>query len=287
MKVFRYIFILFISFLFSQNSLTSQNLETSYLFAKDRIQMGQYHEAIETLQRVIYFDKEKTYKDAYQSLAQCYHATQNFDQAVRYYDIAYYLTDNDSLKYEMSFNKTNCLLQQGQLKYALIELYNLPAELPHYFKNKKHFYMGIVEFGQENFEAAKENFLYLVKDNPKATAAIEDLFVKNEKVSRLNPQLAQWLSVFIPGLGQMYAGDFSAGINSLLINVAFYTLFISVAFSATFWEALLFVFPWFQRYYSGGIKSAKRITIQKQAEKHSKVYKKILKELEKAQLSTR
>jgi len=269
-----------LSILLAHLSLQGQDLPTTYQFAQDRIALGEFDEAIEALHRVVFFDKEKEYKEAYGSLAECYHLSQNLDQAIRYYDIAYFLTDDDSLKYEFLFNKTNCLLQQHKFKYALVELYNLPDSLPQYFEDKKHFYTAIVDFGQEDYVAAQENFLKLVKGNEKATEEINNLFVKNDKLKRFNPKTALWLSTFVPGLGQMYMGDFQSGINSLLINAAFYVLFVSVIRTGTFWEAILFVYPWFQRYYVGGINGAKRSAVQQKKEKRAEIYQNILWQIE-------
>ena len=60
----------------------------------------------------------------------------------------------------------------------------------------------------------------------------------------------------LPGSGQVYSGNFSSGLNSLLLTTTALSVFtiISIRYSAL--DAILSVFPYYQRYYVGGVVNA-------------------------------
>jgi hypothetical protein len=81
--------------------------------------------------------------------------------------------------------------------------------------------------------------------------AIDSLVKENEERHRVSPVAAQWMSTFLPGLGQMYARDVRNGCNALAISVATGYLLVQSVMNGYFQEALLTDVTLFWRYYSG------------------------------------
>jgi TM2 domain-containing membrane protein YozV len=88
--------------------------------------------------------------------------------------------------------------------------------------------------------------------------------------------LASWLSIFLPGAGQIYAGETLAGINSLLltgffVGVGFYIISISSPI-----DALFTALPWFQRYYQGGFQRAAEMAKHKRTENRNQIFNQVI-----------
>jgi hypothetical protein len=84
------------------------------------------------------------------------------------------------------------------------------------------------------------------------------------------------MSIFLPGLGQFYAGDIKNGLNSLLLTGGFFTIGFIVAINYSLVDAMVAVVPWIQRYYVGGYNRAAGIAENKKKSKQDKVYQAIL-----------
>jgi hypothetical protein len=98
-----------------------------------------------------------------------------------------------------------------------------------------------------------------------------------KKLHRPSPKIAYWMSVVIPGSGQLYAGDIKNGMNSFVLSIGLAILTYNIAVSKSILDALITAFPWWQRYHIGGYNAAKRIAINKRQENRADVFKLIYK----------
>ena len=181
----------------------------------------------------------------------------------------------------MLFRKLSCFLILGNFEYAEIELVNIPDNLTYDQQRHKIFYSAILHFSTEKYEESKKEFLALIDtNNLAARQKIEELFVRNDKISRLSPKRAKILSIILPGLGQFYAGDVKNGFNSLLLTGGIVTWGILAAIgSPAPLDIFITMVPWFQRYYMGGYKRAEVIAENMKKKRRSKVYNQILDEV--------
>jgi tetratricopeptide (TPR) repeat protein len=266
--------------LFMTTNIYSQDLKQTFDFANELFYKKDYKGAAETYRRVIFFDKSDEYRKAcYQNIADCLYETQTYEEAADYYELAYFQAKTDSLKAEILFRKTSCFLLENNLKYAEIELFNLPAKLSEEQERRQRFYFAILHFSNGKFKESESTFLSLVDDSLKRQN-IRELFLKNEKVSKINPKKAKVLSTILPGMGQFYAGDVKNGLNSFLLVGGILTWGVLASIeSPTPLDAVFSMIPWVQRYYTGGIKRAETITVNRIQEKRSRIYNQILDEL--------
>jgi tetratricopeptide (TPR) repeat protein len=271
-----------IVFLFFPFLVHSQDVKQTFDFANELYVKKDYAGAANTYRRVIFFDKKEEYRKlCYKNIADCLYATQNYEEAADYYELAFYQQKTDSTKTEVLFRKLSCFLILGNFEYAEIELVNIPDRLTYEQQRRKTFYSAILHFSTEKYEESKKEFLALVDStNIEARENIEQLFVKNDRISRLSPKKAKILSIILPGLGQFYAGDVKNGFNSLLLTGGVVTWGILAAIgSPAPLDIFITMVPWFQRYYMGGYKKAEVIAENQKKKRRSKVYNQILDEV--------
>jgi tetratricopeptide (TPR) repeat protein len=255
----------------------AQNLAQTYAFAQQAYTQQNDALAIETYERVLFFEAEDSLRPmVYYHLAQCYFNTKNYAKAANYYDLVYHLAQTDSQKTAITLKKIPCLLAQKQHTAALTELYSLAEQNNDPTTRQTiDFYYGVTFFAMNEFEKSQQYFINAVTDTA-AKIAIAQAFIQNKTIDKLKPQTAQWLSTFVPGLGQFYAGDAKNGLNSMVLTGIMGVWAISVARSGTYLDAVFTVLPWFQRYYNGGRERSKIIAEQAIAQRRYQIYIQLL-----------
>jgi len=262
------------------NSLASfgQSLVQTFDFANQLYQQKSYQNAVEAYKRVVYFDSTSLFsKQIYPKIADCLFNLQKYQESADYYDLAYFSTEDSLLKDTYILKKISCFLILQQYDYAEIELLNLDSELPDSLEYDKNFSEAILRFAKEEYDLSEQIFKKLASD----TLAVDALFDKNTKVSKISPKKAKIMSMIMPGLGQLYVGDVKNGLNSFILSAGLFALGVRSAIINNPLDAAISVLPWFQRYYQGGFKKAELIAIAKIQEKRYKIYNQLLDEVEK------
>jgi len=272
--------ILLIGICFFKQQGTAQSLEQTYAHAVEQYELKNTTAATQSFQRVIFFDSTKTYPKAYQYLADCFFTDKNYEQAVVFFDIAAsYQNEKDSLYTELVFNKCNALLLQKKFNQTLIELYSLEDSLSNNFMVKRELYLAITFFGLEKYDESHQHFLE-ISPNIQYQTSIDSLFKENAKISKFSPKKASYLSMGLPGLGQFYSGDLKNGFNSLGLNAVLLSAFLITVSSSGVLNAVLIIYPWYQRYFIGGFQAARRNAIIIKQERRADIYQVFLKKVE-------
>jgi tetratricopeptide (TPR) repeat protein len=258
-------------------ALFSQSVVETYDYAKKQFEEANYELSIKSLHRVIYFGGDEYLFDCSLMLAECYNAIGEAEKALPRYDIAYNLTQDDSVRNEITFRKTASLILLEKYNHALMELYSLDDNLNSYFNDKYSFYMSLIHFRKGDFDLAFGGFESIIPSTDiEGRQRIADLKKECEKIDRINPNTAQWLSLLLPGLGQLYVGEYDNALNSFLINAAFATLYFTVIKSYSLLDGILSIYPWFQRYYIGGFQNAKRLAVEVKDNRRRLVLREVL-----------
>jgi tetratricopeptide (TPR) repeat protein len=263
------------------NSLASfgQSLVQTFDFANQLYQQKSYQNAVEAYKRVVYFDSTSLYSiQIYPKIADCLFNLEKYQESADYYDLAYFSSEDSILKDTYIIKKISCFLILQQYDYAEIEFLNLGSELPESLEYDKNFNEAILRFAKQEYDLSEQIFKKLASD----TLAINALFEKNTKVSKISPKKAKIMSMIIPGLGQLYVGDIKNGLNSFILSAGLFALGVRSAIINNPLDAAISVLPWFQRYYQGGFKKAELIAIAKIQEKRYKIYNQLLDEVEKS-----
>lgn len=185
------------------------------------------------------------------------------------------------------------LLSQQAYDMAKIELFKMAnnQESP-FFRRAARLYMGSLYLSEGSFEKARREFKQL-KENEitdpefqKRVDEIDRLLTQLSATShQKSPRLAKWLSTFVPGAGQLYAGQLLNGLDALALNMATsYFLYRTVERKNYRDAALVFSFLWW-RYYNGNRLRAEEAAIRSNRIKREKISAQIYQLLE--ELSSR
>jgi tetratricopeptide (TPR) repeat protein len=253
----------------------SQTIEETRRFADNMFEAGNLDLALPVYQRIAFFSRPEADPGVLNRIADCFYAGRNLEKALEYYDHSYFAHSDDSLKNEVLFQKINCYIQSHNYNFALIELLGLEDTINQYFARKKDFYLGVTWFGLEDFDKSAAYF-ERVPGSETDKLLIREIFSNKRGFSRPNPRLASWLSVFIPGAGQIYTGESLAGINSFVLTGIFIGLGIYMAYAISPVDAIFTALPWFQRYYQGGFQRAADYAKIKRQENRNVAFNKVL-----------
>jgi tetratricopeptide (TPR) repeat protein len=254
---------------------TAQDLEQTRIFADGLYASGNFTQSLAAYQRVLFFNDKVTDASLLLRIADNFLACGDKERAIEYFDHAYYAQSDDSLKVEVLFKKAGCYLRNQDYNYALIELLSLNADPTRWYFRKLNFYLGMAWFGQENFKESEAAFLNAARSDEERVA-IRSVFGNKKLMSQPNPKVASWLSIFIPGSGQVYTGYILDGINSFLLTGSFVALSFYLAVVTTPLDAILTALPWFERYYQGGFQRAEELADKKRSENRSIAFDRIL-----------
>lgn len=255
--------------------LFAQDIQQIKEYADQQFNRGNHSIALKEYQRILLFDEHRIYDDTYARIASLYYSLEDYENAQVYYDFAWKAISNDSLKLEFAFKKTLCFYKLDKYLLGLSELFDLPESLSPYFERKKNLYLAICYFGLEDHAESLNYFAEIVDSS--GLERIDSVLVQLNKYSKkYDPDKLEIMSIFLPGLGQAYAGEIGSAANSifLLSGIAAYSYHTMLTY--TFLDGALVMATWFYRYYTGGHRLAYAIGEGLLAEKRKDTYLQIL-----------
>ncbi|MFA9391423.1 MAG: hypothetical protein ACERKD_16560 [Prolixibacteraceae bacterium] len=271
-------FILIIS-LTAHLLLNAQTLVEVVEFANQEFKKGNYTIASKEYNRAFFFGYEKKDELSLQ-IAHCYAQMNDLDLASDFYNKAFRLSNNDSLKDEAILNNAFVLLLQEKQAQALNELFNLSGSAQLEQQIQYHFLKGIAYYGLYNDSTALDEFVQSIQLQAHGQLAEITLQEEFKKVfhyhKRYNPQRSYVMSGILPGSGQLSVGAIQEGVNSMLLIGGLYLIAVGIMQNYSFWDAAIALFPWIQRYYLGGMDKAKTLAISKIETKRYESYLKII-----------
>ncbi len=257
--------------------LKAQNVEETLRYGHIQYANRQFDEAIQSYRRVLFFDPTKG-KDVYLSLAYAYwEAYQDWKKSIYYFDLAYQVTTDPKKQESIIFTKAQLYLLAERYTDVQLELASMDEETWDLKTiQRKRFYQGVASYQLQNYDKSEGYFIECVNDSS-SKAEIHNWFVHYAKQKhKFRPQKIQIMSIVVPGLGQMYCGDWKAGINSFLLTGGLLTGFVYASQVYTLLDGFLTVLPWFQRYYTGGYKKAKNIAKHRIEDERKETYQGII-----------
>ena len=260
-------------------SLKGQTVSDVVQFANREFEQGNYAIAAKEYNRALFFGYEKQDEISLQ-IARCYTELNELELATDFYNRAYRLSQNDSLKNEALLGNAFCFLLQEKYVLAISELFNLSDHPAKGQSIQAHFLKGIAHFGLQEDSIAYQEFVQTLEFNEENELNKEQLKTEFEKVfkyhKRYNPKRTYVMSGIVPGSGQLSIGAVKEGINSMLLIGGLYLIAVGVIQNYSFWDAAIALFPWVQRYYLGGMDKAKELAISKIEAKRHESYLKIV-----------
>lgn len=229
---------------------------------------GFHDAAVTEYKRYIFFhpDGDQT-SDAYYRIASAYRDQQKWQAAIESFRMAMHTAHTDSLRYRSELALAVTHIASGNYSAAEITLLKLEMSVPpRYVKQRAAFLRALANLYAKKWDHAYKAFeaYFLQNPDPDMQGKIDSLIHEVSNFQYVSPDSARQLSALIPGLGQIYAGDWGNGLNALLLNgsmIAWMWYKVTHRYFADAWTIHYFLF---RRYYAGNMYHAQRI-----AEEHN------------------
>lgn len=259
----QYIIKYFFSFIFLCGiflTSSASTLKSDSLYAS-----GKYFEASVEYERLIFQAENQENLNYYRyRKALCYKKMKQFDLALNELQPIYFPNPEDSLYRLVCYEQSLCYYLNGEPARALWktdEYFHRSADSASF-----RFFMPVKILSlNETFQwdEAKKCFLEYINmqhfssvQKTEMEKAVTDLYGKKSRPHIKSSEKAENLSRFIPGSGQIYAGNTGEGIVNLLINASVLTFAGVQVFNGFYITGYLAGLGFFNKTYHGGIKRA-------------------------------
>jgi tetratricopeptide (TPR) repeat protein len=244
--------LLIVIFSLWQISVFSQTAEETYALAQKALAIKDTNLAENLLLRSIYFLKDNELKsEALFLLSKMKFAGGDKNSALKYSSLSYNIA-NDSLKNEIIFYRTYIFLLEKDFLSAEEEILEVNPGNSDYFNKRYHLYCGTVYFAKRDYDAAYNEFKNIIRD----TILLKKELKKASKISKRSSYWYFFASAILPGSGQIMTGHLKQGLNSLFLLSGLAAIFFVITREYTWLEGFAAVFPWYERYFMGGVNDA-------------------------------
>lgn len=254
-----------IVFNFEFGTLKGQTIEHTLEAGTRAYHNGDYQVAQELFERAFYFKKDEIDVADYDLLFKSYLRQEKYGEAHNTLVRAraeYKLSD--SIQNELILSHARLSFHQDNLEEMKYWLFQVDTFFNENQEQRLNGHLGLCFFLLGEFD---ESEIYFSKSfdfsKNEQSESFTKIYSKAKRIERLRPNLAYLSSIFIPGLGQLYAGFPGEALNSVVLNGALGLVYINTLFTYGFFEAFILVYPWFVRYYNGGYKRAKSLALLK------------------------
>lgn len=250
--------------------LPAQNLEQTLRLADQMVTTANWDGALYYYERVLFFGEDRITGQTWEKVAEVHQALNNPEKVIDCLDAAYFLAQTERRKRDLIFKKAHYLVSLGRFFEGIAEISILSdQQLSAEELQRKRFLLAVGYLGAEDFSASERWFLTLVDSTH--TEQREEIQALFAKMNIQKPKTARILSSIVPGLGQLYAGDGKAAINSLGLIGAFVGVGVFSSLESSIWQGT-WTLPWIWRYYQGGILEAGRAVRRRNGRKKKELY---------------
>ena len=255
--------------------LGAQTWEQTKAYADSLMACGQAEKAELCYERVLFFCPLAQKAQLCFSLGESCLAQNRWMDAKQHFSQAMAMPSADSLKMESYLQRALCSIMAKDFFAAFIELGKTSFAPGSILEKKRILYQATCQYGMGQYEMAQRLYASLLADRPEALQALQQIF-RERKFEDPSPELALLFSLLLPGLGQVYAGDWKQAGNSFAINAVLWSGFVAVIIHVSVLDAFVAVFPWAWRYFHGGCLNAKRIAEDRMLKDKDIEFQKIL-----------
>jgi len=269
--------LLAILFLVSLSSRSGAQAIQPLDLAESLYKAGSYNEAITEYKRHLFFREDDRTPEIYHRIGLCFRNLGDWTNAESMTKMAIELQGDDSLRSAYYMDLVIIYMAAGNYPAAELRLLKLVsfADQPT-IRRRASFFRMVNFIYQKKWEACREALnTGSALNEPAATAILMAMLEKYMK-SRKSPSTAKWLSTFVPGLGQLYAGHPWSAINAGAINGFLgYNLFNQIRIGAPVSDIGYWVFV-FERFWSGNRNRAALLVNQDRIDRDARLRREML-----------
>ncbi|MCD4691519.1 MAG: tetratricopeptide repeat protein [Calditrichales bacterium] len=215
---------------------------------------GNYNAAITEYKRFIYYNpKNELVSDAYYKIGLSYRSQNKWADAIDAMKVSLTLCMQDSIKDERRISIAIIMIAGQNYSAAEFELLKA-AHFSKYPSNRKKafYFLGVCNLYTFKWEKARHAFQKYYSDDLLNNAVdVDSLLQLSNNIKYKSPRFAKWTSTFLPGSGQIYAGDYKDGINALVVNTLTSYLLVNALLERQYVDIILCYLTLFERYYRG------------------------------------
>ncbi len=265
--------------LLAVQSFAQSGLNDIIIFSDYLVDQNNYHDALKELHRVLCFSKETDiWGQVYFKMGLCYRELGDNTKSIEMFNTAQNYTSSNDQLFEIITAKASGYIVLENYSLAQLELLSLLQKPIDEVKKKNiYFLLFISAVYAKNWPKANE-FLsdYNRLNDKECFPRLNNILKKTETSKTKNPNVAKWLSTFIPGSGQLYAGEYKNFANSLILNclnlTANISLFAAGDTSGAVWYYLFIT----DRFYRGGRYQAEQSVYRVRDEQNENIQREIL-----------
>jgi tetratricopeptide (TPR) repeat protein len=270
---------------FQSNGMAQSSLNSLLSFANQLYDQGYYDEAITEFYRVIFWSENDSLRGkACLGLGLSYRRLNQWEKAIEAFNRAETLVDNDSLSQHIRLAQATTYIAIGDYNLAQLKLITLVhSSIYRSLKQeaiKLLLLSAILEHDWDKVDQFLEQFNSLLQDQQLYHDLRSDLMAAKEHPQKSTTK-AKWLSTFLPGLGQCYAGDYRNAINAFLLNTINFSTTGWLAYCGEYSSAVVYFIFLTERYYSGNRFHAEQAVLETQNQEDERLEKTMLQLIQK------
>lgn len=243
--------------------MAAQDLPMYIRQADSLSHQGLWEESLRLYERIRYFDETgQFHAELLKKTGLIRMAQKDYGRAAAAFESGYFSATDSAEKSGFLLLKSCALMHVGQFEDALMELHALKGK---YIPDSAQFYMYLSTcLAMTNqTDSAVAIWKKCSQGDPVRLKTIDSIGTRLSGIQKISPKKAVLLSRIMPGLGQCYAHRYGPALNSFFLVGGLGVVFYLTAYNYTVLDAMIGVFPWFQRYYSGGAEKAGLMTLER------------------------
>ncbi|MEA2042415.1 MAG: hypothetical protein U9N85_07670 [Bacteroidota bacterium] len=268
--------------LFFMRPLAAQSVEETLISADSLLTVQKAELAVESYKRTIFFaGRNNKTVITIQAVNSCINNSYYSEAAllIRYYENNYDCRP-DSLV-DLQILKAKNLLLMKQYDDALRLSHKLSCSYSENDTDHRIILLkALAHYGLNAVDSARNYFVqYLEEYNTPVAGTIDSLLFQSIQNPEQYIKNASNLSVILPGLGQLFVGEYSEAANSFLLNGFLFFLLHDLTVNYAWYSGLLSVYPWYERYSKSSVVKAKELAEQKVKDNKQEILNQIIRVL--------
>ena len=230
--------------------------------ADDFFAAGYYDEAVTEYKRFLFFNpRSESLSPVYYRLGRACFEAGAVQAAVEAVHRAALHAPDDSSRAEYETKAAVFAISAGNYSLAEVILLRLcMEETSQRIRTRAAFFRAVACLYAYKWRTAREALAeyFTFQPDDDLETRIDSLLDRAERMKLKSPAAAMWISTFLPGVGQMYCGDWGKGVNALVLNAGF-AAWVGYKLWHQYWgdAYVIYSFLW-QRYYFGNRYHARR-----------------------------